>query len=149
MKRLISTGLAAALLASAVPLAAQSMPGSTLASQAGFGRALALGGADLLVGEPFNETTPGMVHIYRKVAGKWAESGSLHATDANNSDGFGYALATSGNLLLVAANRADANKGAAYIFTRDTRGNWSQVARLSAADGAASENYGTFVALGD
>ncbi len=138
--------LAASLLAGS-NAAAQSMPGGTTANQASFGRALGIVSGDVLVGEPNNSQKSGLVFVYRKSAGKWAEATALSASDAADADGFGNTIATAGNLMLVAASRANQNHGAGYVFQRDARGNWTQVARLTASDGAPAESFGSAVAI--
>ena len=43
------------------------------------------------------------------------------------------------------------NSGSAYVYTRDTAGdlasNWTQVAKLTADDGAASDEFGYSVSI--
>lgn len=91
MSRVLTCVLATALLAGS-ELAAQSMPGSTIGNQAAFGRAVAVVGTDVLVGEPSNETKSGLVYVYRKAAAKWAEATVVSARDAEVSDGFGTTI---------------------------------------------------------
>ncbi len=146
MSRVLTCVLATALLAGS-ELAAQSMPGSTIGNQAAFGRAVAVVGTDVLVGEPSNETKSGLVYVYRKAAAKWAEATVVSARDAEVSDGFGTTIATSGNLMLVGASRAHEKKGAAYVFQRDARGAWTQAAKLIASDGASAENFASVLAI--
>ena len=146
MKRVFAATLAIACMASG-QLSAQSVAGGTVGSQATFGRALGIVGTDVLVGEPNSETKAGMVFVYRKVAGKWAEASALSARDARNSDGFGNTIATAGNTMLVGAARTDENKGAAYVFQRAANGAWTEVAKLSASDGASAEAYASAIAI--
>jgi hypothetical protein len=54
---------------------------------------------------------------------------------------FGYAVALSGDSALAGAYYDDdngSNSGSAYVFTR-SGATWSQQAKLTAADGAASD----------
>ena len=63
---------------------------------------------------------------------------------------FGNAVALSGDTAVVGAELKavadDSHAGAAYVFTR-TGTTWSQQAKLTAADAAASDNFGSSVAL--
>jgi hypothetical protein len=62
---------------------------------------------------------------------------------------FGYAVALSGDSALAGAYYDDdngSNSGSAYVFTR-SGATWSQQAKLTAADGAASDYFGYAVAL--
>ncbi len=66
-------------------------------------------------------------------------------------DWFGYSVSVSGDILVVGAHQATVSgnwkQGAAYVFTRNQGGAdaWGQVARLTAADGAADDWFGTSV----
>ena len=77
----------------------------------------------------------------------------LAANDAANGANFGYSVAIDGNTLVVGAYWANSGgkekSGAAYVFTRPALGSkqWSQIARLSAADGAAFDQFGAAVAI--
>jgi choice-of-anchor B domain-containing protein len=146
MTRVLTCMLAAALLASG-ELIAQSTPDGSLGRQSAFGRALSISGTDVLIGEPDHETKPGQVFVYRKAAGKWAETTALSARDGAVSDGFGTSMATAGNLAVIGSLRANENRGAAYVFQRDARGAWTQIAKLTASDGATAENFATAVAI--
>ena len=106
--------------------------------RAGFGRAVAFAGDELLVSEANNEATPGMVFVYAKSAGKWNEVAALSATDGRTGDAFGMQIWPDGNRMIVAA------RNAAYVFERGGRG-WQQVAKLT--PDAPGENQPTRVAL--
>ena len=84
--------------------------------RAGFGRAVAFAGDELLVSEANNEATPGMVFVYAKSAGKWNEVAALSATDGRTGDAFGMQIWPDGNRMIVAA------RNAAYVFERGGRG---------------------------
>ena len=139
MKPVRSLLFIAALFGTAMPLAAQSTPGGSMGSQGGFGRSLAIAGNDLLVGEANNQTKSGVVYVYRKVGGKWTEAAQITPSDAASSNGFGRAIAVSGNTMLVTATNANNGSGAGYIFQRDARGRWTQVAVLANPDTAGSQ----------
>ncbi|MGQ0816155.1 MAG: choice-of-anchor B family protein [Gemmatimonadota bacterium] len=146
MKSVWGLLIAVMLVGAALPAAAQTMAGGSVASQAGFGRALAISNSDLLVGEPNNQTRSGIVYVYRKVSGTWTEQARLAASDAQPSDGFGSALAVSGDIMLVSATDANKGRGAGYIFRRDARGAWQQTAVLANPDTARS-GFGAVVAV--
>lgn len=131
--------LASAMLGTALPAAAQSMAGGSMGSQAGFGRALAISNNELLIGEANNQTKSGIVYVYRKAAGKWTEAAKITPRDAVASNGFGRAIAVSGDIMLVTATNAASGMGAGYIFQRDALGSWNQVAVLANPDTAGSQ----------
>ena len=74
------------------------------------------------------------------------------ASDAAASDYFGYAVAVSGDIALVGAiynDDAGVDSGSAYIYERNEGGtdNWGQVAKFVASDAAASDEFGSAVAV--
>ncbi|MCX6112085.1 MAG: chitobiase/beta-hexosaminidase C-terminal domain-containing protein, partial [Proteobacteria bacterium] len=60
-------------------------------------------------------------------------------------DQFGKAMAMYGNTLAVGAENINGNKGAVYIFTRDSGGNWSQTQVFSGA--TSGDLFGSSVAV--
>ncbi len=109
-----------------------------LKPRAGFGRAVAFAGNELLISESANEATPGYVFVYTKSGGKWNEAAALSATDGKFGDAFGYQIWPDGNRMIVAA------RNAAYVFERGARG-WQQTAKLTPS--VPGENQITRVAL--
>ena len=81
----------------------------------------------------------------------------LLAPDAEENDEFGYAVAISGDTLVVGAWRDDdacpgdpnCDSGAVYIFERSTGGpeKWGFSKKLTASDGAAYHSFGRAVAI--
>jgi choice-of-anchor B domain-containing protein len=108
--------------------------------RAGFGRAVAFAGNELLIGEASNEAVPGIVFVYAKNAGKWSETAALSATDGKGGDNFGWQVWPDGNRMIVAA------KNAAYIFERGPQG-WRQTAKLAPTLPAGETQTNTRVAL--
>ncbi|MBN1976554.1 MAG: FG-GAP repeat protein, partial [Anaerolineae bacterium] len=80
----------------------------------------------------------------------WTEQAKLTASDGAAEDHFGNSVALSGNTALVGApyDEVGANyaQGSAYVFTRSGAA-WTQQVKLTASDGAASEQFGASVAL--
>ncbi len=70
----------------------------------------------------------------------------LTASDGGADDEFGYSVAVDGNTAVVGARGDESDTGAAYIFTKDSDG-WSQVAKLTASDGATDDEFGISVAV--
>ena len=85
----------------------------------------------------------------------------LLADDAARGDLFGSTVSLSGDTVIVGASRvddlcpspdpgripADQDCGAAYIFQLDAQGTWVQVAKLTAADAVAFDQFGNSVSL--
>jgi hypothetical protein len=78
------------------------------------------------------------------------QQAQLTAADGAPDDWFGFSVAISGDTAVVGACYddvgANADQGSAYVFTR-TAGIWSQQQELTAADGAAGDNFGYSVAI--
>ena len=65
-----------------------------------------------------------------------------------SNDGFGGAVALSGDIAIAGAS-GDDSMGSAYIFQRDFGGpnNWGEAVKLTASDAALSDNFGARVSL--
>jgi VCBS repeat-containing protein len=87
--------------------------------------------------------------FYRHQGGPdmWGQVAKLTAADGGAGDYFGMSVSVSGDTAVVAAGRADVggneSQGAAYVFYRNQGGPdaWGQVAKLTAADGAAYDHF--------
>ncbi|MEX2000258.1 MAG: choice-of-anchor B family protein [Gemmatimonadales bacterium] len=116
----------------------------------GFGRAVAVHSADVLVGEPQTGLTPGVVYVFRRgQGGAYAEATRLRAANAAPNDGFGAAIAVQGDWALISATNQNDGRGAAYLMRRDNRGRWTDAGILTATDAAEGDGFGSAVALGD
>jgi hypothetical protein len=83
----------------------------------------------------------------------WIQQAKLTASNGNNSQSFGYAVAISGDTVVVGAFTANIGnnrlQGTAYVFVKPASGweNMTQVAQLTASDGAAYDEFGYSVAV--
>ena len=128
-----------------------------------FGSSLALDGDTLVVGgDRFNDNSSaldrGDVYVFVRVGTTWTEQAHLLASNAQVGDGFGIAVAISGDTLVVGAPLEDSNgssqsnngatdAGAAYVFTRNGT-TWSQTAYLKAGDNLhPADHFGMSVAI--
>lgn len=118
-----------------------------------FGTSVALDGDTLLVGAPFNASDAagayanGAVYVFVRGAGGWTAQAKLTAASANG-DLFGYAVDLAGDRAVIGAPSAADAQGQAYVFSRSGT-TWSQDALLTTATGAAGDQLGWSVALGD
>jgi hypothetical protein len=100
----------------------------------------------------------GAAYVYKRgVNGQWQLEAYLKADDAEANDGFGYAVAISGNTILVSAptekslynsistsgdnSTAASNVGAVYTFVNNGAG-WVRESYIKAPDSAASWVFG-------
>ena len=80
----------------------------------------------------------------------------LTASDGTAQDRFGHSVAADDDTVVVGAHQPDylntnndtvQRPGAAYVFTRNSKGEWSQAAKLTATDGKPSDGFGISVAV--
>ncbi len=84
-----------------------------------------------------------------------AEESELIASDAAKNDRFGVSVAVDDDTAVVGAFQPDyvdsgtnvSRPGAAYVYTKDSNGAWSQQAKLTASDGADGDEFGISVAV--
>jgi hypothetical protein len=118
-----------------------------------FGYAVAISGDDLVVGAYQDDdqgTDSGAAYLFDRNAGgadSWGQVEKLLASDGAAGDYFGNAVAIAGDVVVVGANLDDdhgTDSGAAYVFGRNQGGasDWGQVAKITAADGAAGDYLG-------
>jgi uncharacterized protein (DUF2345 family) len=78
--------------------------------------------------------------------GVWSLQQEVTASDGAAGDYFGAAAAVSGNTMVIGASGRNSNQGAAYVFVRSGAA-WSLQQKLTASDGAASDNFSISVAV--
>jgi hypothetical protein len=101
-------------------------------------------------------TDLGAVYVFYRDQGgadNWGQIKKITAGDGEDGDGFGFAVALDGDVLIVGADGADGsgiNQGTAYIFYRDRNGidNWGQVAKVFSSQPADDNQFGFAVAVG-
>lgn len=101
------------------------------------------------VGDDDSGPSAGSAYIFEASGGSWTEVAKLTAGDPGAADTFGSAVAVDGTVVLVGAPQDDdlgSNSGSAYVFEK-TNGSWTQVAKLTAEDGAAGDRFGDFRGL--
>ncbi|MDE0505480.1 MAG: hypothetical protein OXI86_15495, partial [Candidatus Poribacteria bacterium] len=118
-----------------------------------FGSSVALRGDTTMIGAPGNEKATGAVFVftYNSTAQKWQQQAKLTAEDKATGDQFGWSVAIDGDVAIIGARFDDdhgKSSGSAYIFTRNGD-SWIQQAKLTADDGAASDNLGQFVSVSE
>jgi hypothetical protein len=120
-----------------------------------FGYSVSISGDFALVGAYMDdgvESNSGSAYVfYRNQGGTnaWGQYAKLTAVDTAADDCFGSSVSLSGRYAVVGAVYDDDQgslSGSAYVFYRASGSEaWSQQAKLTAADGAAGDNFGTAV----
>ena len=123
-----------------------------------FGWSVAISGDSIVVSarrDEVNGITIGSAYLFeRNVGGEdnWGEVTKLLASDGASGDDFGWSVAISGDTVVVGSRQDSDNgffSGSAYLFERDEGGvgNWGEVIKLLASDGATGDNFGSSVAI--
>jgi len=100
---------------------------------------------------PASGLDSGAAYIFLFDGTEWIEQTKLTASDAEQFDRFGYAVAIRGDTIVVGANQDAAaatalNSGAAYIFLFDGT-DWIEQTKLAPADLQDDDRFGVSVAL--
>jgi hypothetical protein len=117
-----------------------------------FGISVALSGDTAIIGAALDDgvgENTGSAYIFTRSGSTWTQQAKLTAADGMTYDEFGVSVALSGDTAIVGAwfdNPAGDFSGSAYVFTR-SGSSWTQQAKLTAADAAASDYFGVSVAL--
>ena len=130
---------------------------SDAATDDNYGDSVALSGDGntLAVGSTLDDTTAtnvGSVYVYARTGTIWTYQTKLQSSDRLLGDSFGrvVALSNDGNTLAIGAyvddNSGGTDAGSVYVFTRSGT-TWTEQTRLQAGDAAASDKFGTSVAL--
>ena len=143
-----------------------------------FGATLAMSGDTLVVGVRLEDSgaagvgadqadnstrDAGAVYVLvRDDEESWTQQAYIKASNPDEFDYFGGAVAIDGDTLVVGARLEDSNAtgiggdqsnnsasgaGAAYVFVRDAQGEWTQQAYLKASNTDPGDNFGRSVAL--
>lgn len=93
---------------------------------------------------PYND---GAVFVFNYNGLEWIADTMLVPSDGDSGDWFGFSVHSSGNNIIVGANRNDDNgmqSGSAYVFTRNGE-SWFQETKLIASDGSQDDLFGSSV----
>ena len=148
-------------------LSDESLTGTKLLADDGvyyeyFGYSVSNDGDTMVIGAPYDDdkgVQSGSAYVFtRDTAGDltsgWTHVAKLTADDGAASDFFGWSVSIDGDTVVIGAQHDDdkgVNSGSAYVFMRATAGDltsgWTQVAKLTAGDGAANDEFGSSVSI--
>ncbi|KAB7725596.1 hypothetical protein F5984_25845 [Rudanella paleaurantiibacter] len=119
-----------------------------------FGTSVAISGDYAIVGVPNDaigsNAAQGSAYIFVRSGNGWTEQAKLTANDGTSGDQFGSSVAIAGDYAIVGAPNdaigSNNGQGSAYIFMR-SGDSWIQQAKLTANDGAATDNFGCSVSI--
>lgn len=116
----------------------------------GFGHSIALDQGTVVVGAPSASSAgveSGLAFVFVRAQGNWTEQAKLVPSAAVASSEFGYAVAVSGDTLIVGARRQPPSQtGVAVVYVRSA-GTWTEQQKLVPLDAAAADEVGYSVAL--
>ena len=119
-----------------------------------FGYSVSVSGDYIAVGayeDDVNETNIGSVYIFKRDTDTSINQiAKLTASDGYSNDYFGYSVSISGDYIAVGAYGDDdngSNSGSVYIFNRVSDTNVTEIAKLTASDGAYSDYFGYSVSM--
>ena len=130
-----------------------------------FGYSVAVDGDTIVIGARHDDytvdsttyTDAGSVYVFVKPEGGWVyatETAKLTASDAADSDEFGYSVAVDGDTIVIGAYADDdggTDSGSAYVFVEPSSGGWATTsaftAKLTASDAANGDRFGGSVAV--
>lgn len=121
-----------------------------------FGRSVSIFGDYAIVGA-YNDvigSNPGQgsAYIFHRNNHAWTQQAKLIASDGQAEDHFGYAVAMNNDYAVVGTPYGDVgpagkiDQGSAYVFQRNGN-SWTQVSKLTDADGHSWDFFGTSVAI--
>ncbi|NIO41284.1 MAG: hypothetical protein GTO41_14570, partial [Burkholderiales bacterium] len=115
-----------------------------------FGRSVALDGTTALISADGDDDI-GSVHVFDyNSAGQWTERDKILASDGAAGDVFGASIATTDRAAVIGAYGDEYNgwgSGAAYVYTQDGEGKWTEKAKLLASDRASDDQFGNSIAI--
>ncbi|HTB78984.1 MAG TPA: hypothetical protein VK762_37330 [Polyangiaceae bacterium] len=130
--------------------------GSPLQQQAQFtgsvsdtylGYSVAMDGNTAVVGAWNDDATKGAAYVYVLSGTTWSLQQQLTATDGASDDEFGYAVAVSGDTVMVGAAEKGNGQGWVYTFTRSGSA-WTQQQEFTEPSGGAADDcFGCSLAL--
>jgi len=127
-----------------------------------FGMVVSIDGDTVVIGAPYDDddgSGSGSAYVFtRDTAGDltsgWTQVAKLTAGDGAADDWFGWSVSIDGDTVVIGAAGDDddgTSSGSAYVFRRNTAGDfasgWTQVAKLTASDGAQGDNFGISVSI--
>jgi choice-of-anchor B domain-containing protein len=129
--------------------AQSSRPGDAETLRAGFGASVAVGDAEVFVGEPNNRFRSGVVYAYRRgTSGAWREAVAIVAPDSATGDRFGRSLAVDGTSLLIGSTpELGKGPGVVHAYQRPANGPWRHMQAVTPVTGTPGDAFGSAIAI--
>ncbi|KAA3606901.1 MAG: T9SS C-terminal target domain-containing protein [Calditrichaeota bacterium] len=117
-----------------------------------FGYSVSIEGDYVVVGTHQDDdggSNSGSAYVFNRTGISWNQQAKLTANDSAADDFFGQTVSISGNYVIIGSIGDDddgAGSGSAYLFSRSLT-SWSQQAKFTANDAAASDGFGGSVSI--
>jgi hypothetical protein len=115
------------------------------------GTSVAIDGDTAVVGAPEDDGGRGAVYVFARTADSWTQTAKLTAGDGAADDELGTSVAIDGDTIVAGAPGGKVGEnfaqGSAYTFARTGAVARTQTAKLTAGDGATSDQLGFSVAI--
>ena len=119
-----------------------------------FGYVVAISGNTGLVGVRLDDiagnTDQGSAYVFVQDCGGWTQQAKLTAADGAAGDWFGESISVDGDIAVIGATLddvgANTDQGSVRVFIR-SGGAWAEQPHITDPDGAASEHFGSAVAV--
>jgi hypothetical protein len=111
-----------------------------------FGDKVAISGSLIVAGAPGYNVEQGAAYVFSGSGATWSQTSVLTASDGQRNSCFGWSVGLSGKTVLIGAEETNAHAGAAYVFKK-TGAKWHQKHEITAADGAAGDEFGYSASL--
>ena len=122
-----------------------------------FGTSVSISGESVVVGSPEDDAeggNSGSAYVFTRTGSSWNEQEKLNSDKQRSNDGFGTAVAISGNTVVVGSPRdyhvvqnvVYTESGSAYVFTRSGSG-WNEHEKLTAPIARTNDAFGTSVSI--
>ena len=114
-----------------------------------FGTSVSIDGNYALIGAILDDdlgSNSGSAYIFKRDGDDWIQHAKLTADGGASDDNFGTSVSIDNEYAIIGSDGDLSRQGSAYIFKRDGS-TWSQLSKLTAADGSAVDDFGTSVSI--
>jgi len=113
-----------------------------------FGFAVSISGDYCIVGASGKNETTGAAYIFKKnSSGQFEEVNKIIASDVESGDEFGSSVSISGDYAIISASQKNEATGAAYIFKKNSTGQFEEVNKIIASDAELEDEFGSSVSI--
>ena len=116
-----------------------------------FGISVSIYENTIVIGDHGGNHKRGFAYIFEKDSnGDWNQIQILAASDRRSGDIFGHSVSIYENTIIVGAYGDDDkgySSGSAYIFEKDSNGEFEQIQKITASDGTKGDHFGHSVSI--